>query len=315
MRRRYELDLELVGIATARAAWLSSDGQSVPSLLAQLHRRRAFHELDSVRPGWDSARTIAAVEADVLVEATPTNFQDGEPAASLLRLALARGWSAAAASKGALVQHYAELRDLARDSGGHLRFGAATAAALPTVDLARYCLAGASITRVEGILNGTTNFILTMMADHGVSFAAALQQAQARGIAESDPTLDIDGWDTAGKLVLIANAVWDAGLRLDQVSVRGIRQVTAAEIRHAAGYRRVLKLIGSLWWEGDQLRASVELRSLSAEHPLAHVNGAEKGTVFFTDTMDRVAVLGGVSDPVGAAAALLRDVIHLAKEA
>lgn len=127
-----------------------------------------------------------------------------------------------AASKNAFVRHWAEIRKLAATRRLEVRVGAAAGAALPTVDVARYGLAGATIEAVDGVLNGTSNYILSKMGDSGSTFEEALRDAQAVGAAEADPRLDVEGIDTACKLVIIANAALAADLRLDDVEMTGI---------------------------------------------------------------------------------------------
>jgi len=309
------LDLRITAIATSKVLWRAADGRADPdgvAAVAEAAARAPFDSMPGVERGWNGLRAIEHVGADLLVEASPTNLTDGEPATSHLRLALSKGISAAVAGKGALVHHLPELRATASRSGARLRFGAATAAALPTLDLVEFGLAGAQIERVDGVLNGTSNHILTAMRRDGLDFAAALRDAQARGIAEADPTLDVDGWDTAAKLVLLGNHAWSTDLRLADVERRGIRDVTPADLAAAAAGGRTLRLLGSLWREEDgRPRARVAPVALEPDHPMAHVDGAEKGATFVTDTLGRITVSGGASSPVGAAAALLRDVIHL----
>src|SRR5690606_2693656 len=154
--------------------------------------------------------------------------------------------------------------------------GAATAAALPTVDLADACLAGAEVLRFEGILNGTSNEILTQLG-RGVSYADALADAQRRGIAEADPTLDVGGHDTAAKLVLIAGSIWGAVLRLADLPVTGITEIVPDDLRVAARDGGSLKLLGSAWRDESGVHAHVQPTRLEATHPLAHVDGTEKG--------------------------------------
>ncbi|HET8627629.1 MAG TPA: hypothetical protein VFL91_09430 [Thermomicrobiales bacterium] len=203
------------------------------------------------------------------------------------------------------------MRDLARRSGARLRCGAAVAAALPTLDVAEVALAGARIAAFAGVLNGTTNFILDRMAATGQPYEEALAEAQARGIAEPDPSLDVEGRDTAAKLVILANAIFDDELRFADVAVTGITGVTPSEVAAARAAGGALRLVGRCRWEGGRAVATVRPERLAADDPLAHVGGAEKAIVYQTDTMDRVVVMGGKSDPRGAAAALLRDVINL----
>lgn len=313
LAQRYGVDLQLEGIASSNALWQAKKGPPIETLLDHLRGTGGWRELPGVEAGSNGSHAIAVIEAEVLVDASIGRLSDGEPSHSHIRAALERGWHVVAASKGALVRHYPALRTLAVEQNARLRFGGATAAALPTVDLVEHCLAGANVLGMEGILNGTSNFILSQMADGALSFDEALHVAQERGIAEPDPRLDVEGWDTAAKLVLIGNAVWDVDLTLEAVSVRGIADLTREDMARAAQNGEVLKLVGDLRQHEGRGEACVEPRALPADHPLAHVHGAEKGAVFFTDTMDRIAVTGGKSDPVGAAAALLRDVLHVCR--
>ena len=261
------------------------------------------------RPGVGAAEVIAA-GADAFVEATPTNLVDGEPARTHIAAALERGMQVVSANKGPIVLAYGDLAALAREHGGGLHISAATAAALPTLDVARVCLAGTQILSVEGILNGTTNYILTRMGAEGAAYADALAEAQRLGIAETDPSKDVGGYDTATKLVIIANVVFGSAKRLADVALEGITGVTPEKIAAAAAEGEVIKLVGSAEPADGDVRLSVAPRRLKTSHPLAAVNGSEKAISYLTDTMDRVTVSGGKSSPVGAAAAMLKDLIN-----
>ena len=187
---------------------------------------------------------------------------------------------------------------------------AATAAALPTLDVGLICLAGANVLAVEGILNGTTNYILTRMHLEKCSYETALKAAQEMGIAETDPTLDVEGLDTRNKIVVIANRIFDKNFGLNDVAVEGITRVTPADIDKSLETGNVIKLVGSAERNEGGVTISVGPKVLEAEHPLAAVSYAEKSISYLTDTMGRVTVTGGKSSPVGAAAALLKDLIH-----
>jgi homoserine dehydrogenase len=188
---------------------------------------------------------------------------------------------------------------------------AATAAALPTLDVGLSCLAGTEVLAAEGILNGTTNYILTRMHEDGSLYAEALAEAQTMGVAEPDPSLDVEGRDTANKILLIANEVFEAGLSLQEVAVEGITKVSPQDIQRAKDGGKVIKLIGKVEKKDGSILASVAPTALPANHPLASVRGTEKAISYLTDTMDRVTVSGGKSNPLGAAAALLKDIIRI----
>ena len=318
LRDAYGLDLHVVAVAdldgSACLPEAPAQGGGLPlgELALHFEAKKSLGAFPGVgRPGWSGREAIEGVPADVLVETTPTNIRDGEPALTHVRLALGRGLHVVSAAKGPFLRHHAELRALAARHGAALKVSAAAAAALPTLDVAQVALAGARIAAFEGILNGTTNYILTRMAAGGATYAEALAEAQRLGIAEPDPALDVEGHDTANKVVIVANAGLGADLTPEQVPVKGITQVTPEAIAQAKRNGTVIKLVGRAAREGDRFVASVEPVALPLDHPLAGVQGAEKAITYHTDTMDRVTVMGGKSDPRGAAAALLKDIINL----
>ncbi|MGI6643180.1 MAG: hypothetical protein ACOX3V_04175 [Bacillota bacterium] len=178
----------------------------------------------------------------IVVEATPTNLTTGEPGLSHIAAALERGFSAITLAKGPLVVDFHGLLRLAAENGAGLRYSGAVAAALPTVDTAMYCLAGMEITEIEGVLNGTTNYILNSMAG-GRSYADALKEAQAMGVAEADPSLDVEGFDSAAKLLIIANTVWGTRFRLQDVRRQGITHLSGQDVMESASSGTPVRLV------------------------------------------------------------------------
>lgn len=312
LRDKYGLDCRIAAIATSRGTWLPSAEHDLHQIRAAL-AEETVGRLPGLHQPWNAERAIREIDADLLVEATSGSLETGEPAVTHVRAALERGMHVVAASKGAFVRHWREIEELARHRHLQVHVGAAAGAALPTVDVARYGLAGAEIEAVDGILNGTSNYILSKMAAHGTTFDEALRDAQATGAAEADPRMDITGLDTACKLVIIANAALGADLRLDDVEVIGIAGLDRSDLERATARRRTIRLLGTLRRDGSGWRARVEPTPLRASHPLAAVGGFEKGICYVTDLMDRITVIGGRSDPKGAAAALVRDVVNLAR--
>ena len=298
--------VDVGGVAAA-----DNSGLSLDRLATFTENGRAIETMPSFgRPGISGMEILQSTLADVLVEATPTNLVDGEPARAHITAALQRGMDVLTANKGPLVLFYRELQEMTRSQGGRLFMSAATAAALPTLDVGKLCTAGARIEAVEGILNGTTNYILTRMAKEGCDYTTALKAAQELGIAETDPTLDVGGLDTRNKMILIANQLFDHELGITDVDTVGITRVSREEMDRAGADGRVIKLIGSARWENNRLRVTVAPEALEENHPLANVHFSEKGISFATDTMGRITVTGGHSSPTGAAAALLKDLIH-----
>jgi homoserine dehydrogenase len=317
LQTRHALGLDLIAVVDIGGAALAPQAlPTIPAteLLAHVKMGGTVEGFgDFGIPGATGVAVIESLDADLIVEATPTNLVTGEPGLRHMRAALGRGMHVVAANKGPLVLHYAELQTLAREHGGQIYMSAATAAALPTLDVGQVCLAGAQILGIEGILNGTTNFILTKMQEEGYQYLDALHEAQQRGIAETDPTLDVEGFDTANKLILLANTLLGTVYGPHDVSRRGITDITPQMVLEARRTGKCVKLIGRANLSHGGVHLSVAPEELPLDHPLAVVRGAEKAVTYATDTMGRITVMGGQSSPTGAAAALLKDIINLSR--
>jgi len=306
-RGRYGLDLELVAVLRRGGGW-TPEADSLEALAGSSGRPL------EANPGWKEGLALEDVfernPPGVLADCTPSNLRTGEPQLAFFHIALDRGWNIAAASKGALCVDFKGLMSKARAKGAALKFSGATAAALPTLDLATVSLSGSVITGIEGILTGTTNYILGRL-EEGVSFEAALKEAQGRGIAEPDPSLDIDGWDTAVKILLLANAAAGLELTLGEVEVEGIRNISAGLLAQARADGRTIKLLGRLERTEAGVRVDVGPRTIGPSHPLFGLNGTMKGVVFTTDSLGTIMVSGGRSGPPGTAASMLKDIINI----
>ena len=312
MRTAYGFELSIVGVGELTGSLHRPGGLDPAETANAFERDGGFAGHPNLEAAWQGLDLIRSASADVLIETTPTDIRTGEPAMSHIREALGRGVHVVSANKGPFIRAYRELTGLARENNARLKISAAAAAALPTIDVAETCLAGAEILGIEGVLNGTTNFILSRMRTSGQSYEEALAEAQALGIAETDPTLDVEGFDTANKLALITNVCMDADLRPEDVERTGISDISLAEVQSASAEGKIMRLVGvSRRDESGRVSASVAPQLLTPDHPLAGVEGAEKGITYTSDTMDRVTVVGGKSDPRGAAAALLKDLINI----
>ena len=309
-RKKYGLDLYMAAILRRQKAVAFSPPQKPGRIQEQL-------KVD-IKGGspvvWEEnvpiEKIFDAPRPGVLVECTPTDSQTGGPGLQYIRIALDRGWHVVTANKGPLVVDFPALTQTAYQKNLSLKFSGATAAALPTLDVALNSLAGADILKFEGILNGTTNFILSKMAD-GVHFEMALREAQERGIAETDPSQDIEGWDTAYKVLLLTNALFNLSKSLRDIKVQGLTQIDPSLIQKGQKGGKKLKLLGRMIRSQRDVSLSVVLEALDKTHPLYYVDGTEKGITFETDTMSTVTVIGGKSDPIGTAAAMLKDLINI----
>ena len=312
MQAAYGLDAVIVGIGELNGSLHCPGGLNPADTADAFEREGGFAGHPNLVADWQGLDLVRSAQAEVFIETTPTDIRTGEPALSHIREALGRGMNVVSANKGPFIHAYRELTGLARKRNASLKISAAAAAALPTIDVAETCLAGAEILGVEGVLNGTTNFILSRMRTNGQSYEEALAEAQALGIAETDPTLDVEGFDTANKLALITNVCMGADLTPDDVERTGIAGMSLEDVQRASAAGKIMRLVGvSKRDEAGRVSARVAPELLSPDHPLAGVEGAEKGITYTSDTMDRVTVVGGKSDPRGAAAALLKDLINI----
>jgi homoserine dehydrogenase len=250
------------------------------------------------------------------MESTPVDLRTAQPGLDITRAALRRGVPVVLANKGPLALAYAELAalsDLSGDPGKPaLRFSACVGGALPTINIGVRDLAGARILKVEAVLNGTTQFILRAM-ESGRSYEEVLADARARGLTETDPSLDVDGWDAANKLVIVANAVLRQPATLKEVAVEGISRLTAADLRRASarGERIVLLGLAERDDASKPFRLTVRPTALPSSHPLARMDGDEMGIVYHTDIAGRASATSLERDPIPTAAAMLRDLVEL----
>lgn len=312
LKQRYGLSLELAAMVDIGGAAIAEDGGlPIVPLLSHVEKGGSVETFPAFgRPGMTGVYAIRNGNFGVLIEATPSNLATGEPGRAHIIAALDKGMDIASANKAPLVLFFKELHELARARGSRISMSAAAAAALPSLDIGLISLAGSKVLSLEGILNGTTNYILTRMHREACSYDEALKAAQEMGIAETDPSLDVKGWDTRNKLLLIANRLFEEDLTLDDVAVTGITDITRDDIKTAQSQGKILKLVGTARTDDNQVMLRVGPEALDKEHPLAHVDYAEKALTYETDTMGRITVTGGKSSPVGAAAALLKDMIN-----
>jgi homoserine dehydrogenase len=232
-----------------------------------------------------------------------------EPAREYVLAAMRAGRHVVTANKQLLSQHGEELWDLARSHGVQLRFEGAVAGVVPVIRVLQESLAGATIDRVHGIVNGTTNFILTEMARTGMTFADALAEAQRLGYAEADPSEDVDGRDAAAKMAILARLAFDTPVRLDQVRYEGIEQIQPDDLEYARELGLGLKLIGTAERIGDALSVRVHPAFLYPGHPLASINGPFNAVTVEAEAITEVTMSGPGAGGPQTASAVLGDVI------
>ena len=281
---------QIVAVSTrSRGALYRPDGLVIDELLTAIHQGHLdrYPEVVGLERGWDTLRIIAESNADVMVEASPSNFQTGKPALDYCHAAFEAGKHVVLANKGPLVVAYHDLLAHAQQVGKQLRFEATVMAGTPTIHIGTQALAGCHISEVRGILNGTTNYILTQM-ESGMSYADALAQAQRLGYAEADPSADVDGWDAAAKALILASAVFGSRLTMADLSVKGISGITLEDVQDAKANGERWKLIARITPAGG----SVQPVRLPLTDPLAGVLRVNNAVTYATDHLGDVTIIG-----------------------
>ncbi len=315
--------ITVVSVATRRGGFIYRDaGLEIPSLLELVAAKRPL----AGYPGahwWETAlEGLAETESDVLAEASNTNPREPEPALSHLRQALGCGIHVITASKGPCATAALELAALARQRGVQFRMENTVMSGTPILSTLREGLAGTHVIAMRGILNGTANHILTLMAE-GLDYSAALAEAQARGYAEPDPTDDVEGHDVVAKIRILAAAAFGQAITLDQVVRRGITGITSDAVQQAVLDGCRIKLVASLRSRPPQsnrtesesmpLEARVEPLALPLTDPLARVDGVMNGLTLQTDTVSEVTVIGPGAGPEQAGQGIFADLVSVAQ--
>jgi homoserine dehydrogenase len=232
-----------------------------------------------------------------------------EPARDYVLRAMRAGKHVVSANKLLLASHGEELWDTAREHNVQLRFEGAVAGVVPVIRVLQESLAAAHVDRIHGIVNGTTNFILTEMARGGTPYAAALARAQELGYAEADPTDDVTGRDAAAKMAIIARLAFSTPVTLDQVTYEGIEHITGEDMNYARDFGLALKLIGTAERVDGGISVRVHPAFLYPGHPLASVNGSFNAVTIESESITEITLSGPGAGGPQTASAVLGDVI------
>jgi homoserine dehydrogenase len=308
---RFDIELLISGICDSSGAILDPNGINIDHALAAKQNKKSVCTINSGVAGMKAAEFMENVKADILVELTPTNLKDGEPGLGAIRTALKKQMHVVSANKGPLVLAFSELGGFAKSENLRLLYSATVTGGLPTLNVGTRDLCISDVHKIEGILNGTTNYILTRMAE-GQSYSDALKKAQEIGMAETDPSLDVDGWDAACKLVIIANSVLRRPTTLSDINVEGIAGVTMEQLQKASSENEVIKLVALAEKTAEDYKFSVRPTSLARSHRLASINSGMMGVIYQTDINGQIFLSIDEEDPYPTAAAVLRDIIHIA---
>lgn len=310
LERAYGLVFQVVCVADSSGVAVNPSGFDPSATRRHKETGGKAAQLAGYQRGATPAAVLADLPCDLVLEASPVNLQTGDPGLSVARAALRRGIPVVLANKGPLVLAFAELQELAQTHRAGLGYSATVCGALPVINIGQRDLVAADISRLRGIFNSTTNFILEAMAA-GRSYADALGEAQQRGIAETDPTLDVEGWDTANKLVIIANSFLGVSVTLSAVRVQGITGVTAAAIQAAQAAGNTIKLLAEAQRTDGGYALSVAPTVIPQEEFLGQCSGWEMGVEIYSDLYGRMYHKIWEREPLPTAAAMLRDAVNL----
>lgn len=301
----------ITGVSDPRFGTVASgDGIDAAELLAGANDG-GFGDVEGLMPDSGVIEMIEAATAETLVELTFTDLETGEPASTHVRRALQAGMNVSTTNKGPIALNYSELVDLARSNGVTLAFEGTVMSGSPAVELAQ-TIKGAGCSGLLGILNGTTNFIITRM-EEGVAYDDALAEAQERGYAEADPSGDVEGHDAAGKLTILAQVLAGESMPISQIERVPLSTVSPSDIEEAAKTGERWRYVASLEERDGVWRASVSPKRLAGSHPLSAVTGATNAITFHTDLLGDVTVSGPGAGRSETAFAVISDLRHIEK--
>lgn len=298
-----ELGLMVTGIADSKSALMDPDGIHIEEVL-MAKRERGYCGDKSL----SAADVVERCDYDVLVEVTPTDADSGEPAAGFMKTAIGRGKHVVTSNKGPIALHFSTLQSLARKHGVVIRYEATVGGAIPVMHTLEHGLAGNRVLAVYGILNGTSNFILTRMAAEGLTYEQALLEAREMGYAEADPTYDVKGIDAAIKLVILSNTIWKRNVKLSDVTITGIDMLTNDALRLAEEQHCTIRLIAEAIPEKGILR--VAPRILPRTHPLVVENTLNAITID-TDMAGEITLIGKGAGSRETASACIGDLLFI----
>ncbi len=300
-KKRYGENVKIVGVMDSTTYIIDSEGLAPRDLVS----RKTDTKKVGTKTYTDALDILDSVDYDILIEVSPTDYDTGGQGLKNIVHALENGKDVITTNKGPLAIKFGELINLAKKNKCKLKFEGTVAGAMPIINLCHDNLVGEKIQSIRGILNGTCNFILSKM-DNGQPFGQALKEAQQLGYAETDPSGDVEGYDSACKVVILANSVFDRDVTLADVSITGITGISEEAIALAKSRDMVIRLIGEV---GDT-KLEVAPRLIPKGHPLA-VTGTLNAAQIQSDLAGPVTITGRGAGRLETASAILSDLISV----
>ncbi|HKG53708.1 MAG TPA: homoserine dehydrogenase [Anaerolineales bacterium] len=317
LKSQYDTTFSFTGISTGRHGFaVDPNGLDIQKALELVESGKSIDSLSTI-PVEDSLAVIKNSQANVMFENSPVNTQTGQPALDHIRTALELGMHAITANKGPVVHGYRELTTLARSQGKTFGFESTVLGGSPVFSVFRETFPLAELSSFKGILNATTNIILSRM-ENGESYDDAVKYCQSVGVAETDPTNDVDGWDAAIKVAALITVLMDIPFTPQQVSPQGIRGITPEMIEKAKAEGKRYKLVCSVEKMGDQINARVAPERLDSSSPLYGMMNSSTGVSFRTDVLPDYSITvsereGMAGGPIETAYGLFADFVNAVK--
>jgi len=317
LKSRYDITFSTTGIATGSHGFaVNPDGLDLVACLDLVEAGGVLEEVSS-RAVSSSIDVIETSQADFMFENSPVNHETGQPAIDHVRAALESGMSVSTANKGTVVHGYRALTALAESKGRRFLFESTVLGGSPLFSVFRETMPGAELKSFQGILNSTTNIMLSRM-ERGESFDEAVVYCQSIGVAETDPSADVDGWDAAIKVAALVTVLMDTPFTPQQVDREGIREITPGMIAQAKAEEKRWKLVCKAEKVGDTIKASVQPELVSKSSPLYSMEDSTSGVAFRTDVLGDYSIIesereGMVAGPIPTAYGLFADFVNAAK--
>jgi len=304
---KYGLKPRVVGVFDSKGSAIEKTGLDLEKLIEVKKKFGTVKNYANTKNTVHGIDMIKNLEADVVIETTASNYKDAEPGMSHIITAMKRRMHVISVNKGPLALAFPSLMELATYNQVIFKFSGTVGGGTPILDYAKNSLRGERITSFSGILNGTTNYILTNMAN-GLSFETALKDAKDKGYVEADESLDLDGLDAAAKLVILANWVMDMKVTMPDINCKGIRKVTSDDIEKAKKNNCAIKLIASCNKE-----LIVEPKEVPTDDPLC-VNGTLNAIAFTSEHSGTQTIIGKGAGGMETASSILRDLLDIRQE-
>lgn len=306
---KIDVDIKIKYIIRKNGGIYNREGIDINKLISSNFDLNIFDFKNNI----DINYIIKNKDIDTIVELTNTNIENGEPGLTHIKLALNNNINVVTGNKGPIMLKYNELKAIAKKNKLNLEIGCTTGGALPSINAGIYDIAGSEILEIQGILNGTSNYILSEMYEKEIDYEEALNEAIRLGIAEANYKLDVRGFDTACKILILSNVLMNTNLKIKDLVIEGIDHIDRTLFNEEKYKGKKIKLIGKVYRDNKDIKAYVKPEILEKKHPLYYVDGKNKGVLYKTDTLGDISIIGGASGTINAAASILRDIINMDK--